>query len=110
MFTLKDITTYSLIYLKLIPEKECVLFQKYHITNFQELEHQLGINEELSTPLIFELMRLARKLLKDISEQRINPPTFTWNYEKNWEQIAKSTDKATKGNVLFYNVIAINSG
>jgi len=73
MYTLKDITTYSLIYLKLIPEPEITLLKKYHITNFYELEELLSKNiPELCTPLIFELMRLAYKVLKDIKEENEN--------------------------------------
>ncbi len=111
MYTLKDITTYSLIYLKLIPEPEITLLKKYHITNFYELEELLSKNiPELCTPLIFELMRLAYKVLKDIKEERVNPKTFTWNHNQTYLDTIKNTDQNTKGSALFYNVVNSNSG
>lgn len=104
MYTLNDITTYDLVFFKKISNELQLLFQKYNITNFQELEWFIQkfpcyYNEEIARLLARAYNTLARISSKEIE-------IFDWNSNKDnhIKELISKTDSEVLGIQLPYNI------
>lgn len=102
MYTLEDITTFDLIYLKQISEEARKLFKEKNITNFQELENYYYSGNPDFKDLIELLLKKAHITLDKLNFGK-QVVTYKWP-QLEYSSLISKTDKEVNASLLPYNI------